>query len=522
MTAQPAGPARILIAGSSGVALGLLVALVTVLGMAVVRPVLLAFALGGIALLLPTFMMRDARAYWLFLLVLSIPFDISKNTTGWLVEQWTLLEEFGPPSSSVTSLDFYVTDVVLFAMLLPWLAELCVRRTTLYFPKIGYIYILYLVWAMIISLIGAPSLYLAIFEWCREALYFLSFVYLINNIVTRSQLRAVVGALLLGLVIETGTVITLFELDIGTESFLFSGIYGEHKDVPKAFNTQSSLYAEGSGESRTKRAVGTFGAPVLAAYYLEFILPVVLAYLIAAQRLREAILFAAVFGAGCAALYLTFSRSALVGLGAGSVVLFLVARWSGLISRKRFARGVLIFALFAAVAAPLVISSIEARSGTASRRLELIELALDAYWQQPFLPIFGGGLNNSTVVIKEGTQLTDKGRQATAQSIHSHYVVVVTEVGLVGFLLLYVFFGKIVMIALRSISVGEAEIKPLLVGIIGGLAGVAVHNLGDGLAGHATNTILWLYAALIIVTARRPRAERALPLPLIAREVPPP
>src|SRR5207237_9106804 len=81
MSIQAANPARPLAAGLAMVAIGVLVAVVTVLGLVLVRPVLLALAMGGIVVLIPTFIVRDERAYWLFLLVLSMPFDVYKRTT---------------------------------------------------------------------------------------------------------------------------------------------------------------------------------------------------------------------------------------------------------------------------------------------------------------------------------------------------------------------------------------------------------------------------------------------------------
>src|SRR5260370_2050119 len=109
-------------------------------------------------------------------------------------------------------------------MLLPWLARICLRREKLYFPKIGYLFVLYLAWALLGSLINADSLYLAIFELCRQALYFLSFVYLINNVATRLQFRAARWAVFLGLIIGAGTVIIFFELDIA-ESAVFARLH---------------------------------------------------------------------------------------------------------------------------------------------------------------------------------------------------------------------------------------------------------------------------------------------------------
>src|SRR5216683_1269263 len=216
---------RRLSSGYAIIVIGALVAIVTVLvlGLSLLRPVLLAFAFGGLVLLIPPLVMRDPRAYWLFLLVLSMPFDVSKRTTTWLVQPFDLYREFGMPATGTLSLDFYLTDVILVAMLLPWLARLCLRQDRIYFPKIGYTFVLYLAWALIISLIGAKSFYLSIFEWCREVLYFVAFIYIINNIITRSQLRAVIVGLFVGLAIASGTVISFFDIGIGTEATALSG-----------------------------------------------------------------------------------------------------------------------------------------------------------------------------------------------------------------------------------------------------------------------------------------------------------
>ena len=96
-------------------------------------------------------------------------------------------------------------------MLLPWLGRVCLRRTSLYFPKIGYLFVFYLAWALLVSLVNAMSLYLSMFELCRQFLWFLYFVYLINNVSTPLQFRSVVLAALLGFIISAGTVVAFFE-----------------------------------------------------------------------------------------------------------------------------------------------------------------------------------------------------------------------------------------------------------------------------------------------------------------------
>ncbi len=77
MGALPAIPARLPIGSFRVVSIGVLVGLASVVAVSLVNPPKLAFALGGLALLIATMAMKDAKVLWLFLLVLSIPFDIS-------------------------------------------------------------------------------------------------------------------------------------------------------------------------------------------------------------------------------------------------------------------------------------------------------------------------------------------------------------------------------------------------------------------------------------------------------------
>ncbi len=74
MSVRPAS-SRLLFVGFGIVGVGVLVALATDLGLTLLTPAKFGLAVGGFALLIPTMVMEDPKAYWLFLLVLSIPFD---------------------------------------------------------------------------------------------------------------------------------------------------------------------------------------------------------------------------------------------------------------------------------------------------------------------------------------------------------------------------------------------------------------------------------------------------------------
>jgi hypothetical protein len=496
--------AKSLIAATSIVALGVLLALVTIMVMSD-SPVRLVALLGVIALLLPTLMVKEKKAYWLFLLVLSMSIGLNARTTRWLADVGTLFHDYGPPARESLSLDLYLADIFLIAMLVPWLARLMLKRAKFFFPKIGYLFILYLAWALIISLIEARSVYLAAFEWCREVLFFLSFVYLINNVVTRAHFRAVALALVVGLTLHSAIIIGFFQLGIGTETNVFAALYSTPGLVTGKKSLALPQTQTGEGASRA-RSTGVFSHPAEAAYYLGYTLPVVFGLIVASVRVRARVLAGAIVASGCLALYLTFSRSGLLAFLVGVVAFFLIGRWSALISRRIFTWSAWVFALAAVVSIPVIVKGLDTRPKALSARLELIEMTLAIYQERPLMLILGVGLSNSTAVMRD--DWGQKNRLYRNLNLHTYYLVVLTEVGIIGFLLFFTFVGQIGMIALRSAREADPEMKPLLVGITVGLVSWAAQNLGDHFGYHVAGAVFWLYAGLIVAIARQ-----ALPRP---------
>jgi hypothetical protein len=503
--------------GGFGIVVGaVFVGLATDLAVEQLSMVKFAFILGAFALLIPTMLLKNAKAFWLFLLVLTMPLDISK----WLTtaqDPQALVDQYGMPASGTISVTLYLTDVVLMAMLLPWLVRISLRRERFYFPKIGYLFVFYLAWALLVSVINAESFYLSMIALWRETLYFLSFIYLINNVTTRLQFRTVVVAIFLVLIIGAGSVITFFELGIGTDYIAFSGLRDQPPPAASRFpkpgktpvtqnltvNIQGGLGSEYRGQgSAIKRSQGIFAHPAVAAALCGLMLPIVLAYLFAARTHRDRILFFMVWVGGVTGLVLTFSRAGLLAFIVGTVVCFAVAGWSGLISRRVFARGTVILIGTAVLSMPLAVIYLQTRPESYDMRFNLFWAALQGYWQDPIL---GVGLNNSTAAMKAGKQeLQDLGiKIAKIESVDNHYLALLTEVGPVGFILFFVFFGKLVMIALRAMQQDAVEMKPLLVGIIGGFASVATQDVADNaIAPHTIAAPVWLFAALIVATAR--------------------
>ena len=502
--------AGLLLGGLGVVACGVLVALATDVALDRLSPAKVCFLLGGFALLIPTLVLKNAKAFWLFLLVVSIPFDISKWLTAGLVDPQSLVDKYGMPASGTVSLELYLTDVILIPMLLPWLVRLCLRRETLYFPQMGNIFLLYLGWALLVSMVNAVSFYMSVIELCRQILYFLSFVYLVNNVQTGLQLRAVAVAVFLGLVVGAGTVIVFFQMGVGTEYIAFASLRDRPTTKPPNqiltvhASEQPGIASEFRAQAgQIKRSQGIFRHPAVAASFFGLTLPLVLAYLVAARTKRDRLLFGIVFVWGVAGLVLTFSRGGVLGFIVGILVFVVVGGWSRLIPRRTLSLAALLLAGAAALSIPFLLAYFTARTESYDMRFQLFWAALQGYWQHPIL---GVGLNNSTAAMREGKQvLWDMGVKMPAwESTDSHYLALLTEVGPLGFVLFFVFFGKIVLIALRAMRQVQSEMKPLLVGIVAGFASLLTQDVSDDAwAAHAISALVWLFAALVVVIARR-------------------
>jgi len=277
-----------------------------------------------------------------------------------------------------------------------------------------------------------------------------------------------------------------------------------------SYNDNLTLYGTGRrfgpadrGQgSEIKRSQGMFRHPAIPASLCGLTLPIVLAYLIAARNNRDRTLCFTVFVLGITALVLTFSRAGAIGLTVGTLVFFAVGGRSGLISRRVLIPGIVALAMAFAVSIPLLLVYFGARPGAFLMRFYMFEAALQGYSEHPIL---GVGLNNSTAAMKAGRQaLIDIGiPMPRTEPADSFYLAVLAEVGPIGFILFFAFFGKIVMIALRAMRDVVIDMKPLLVGIVAGIASLATQNIADApMAGHAVSAMLWLFAALIVAIAR--------------------
>ncbi len=333
-------------------------------------------------------------------------------------------------------------------------------------------------------------------------MYLIFVVYIANNIISRTQFRSLRFALIAGLLIAATSIIIFFSLGLGSEFNLFSDILYGNSETGTGTLTVSE---EGTGKTLA-RSSGFFKHPAHAAYYLEYILPIMLLGTLAAQSIRERLFIGAVFLTGVAALILTFSRSGMVGFLVATTILLPIARWSQLISRRLFAWIIVIAVLAAAASTPLLIDFLQSRPEAFSLRWTLVERSVDTFLERPFS---GVGLNNSSAAT-EGSRIK-VGDKYQTNIVHNHYLIVLVEVGIIGFFLFCGFFSLVIVTALRHLSTATTEAKVILGGIVAALTGIAFHNLADPFGGHSTQTMLWLYVGVIFAvchqTSTSPRPE---------------
>ena len=201
-------------------ALGLIVAAGVVLVMTQTRPIFSALALAGLIMFLPTLILKDVKRYWFTLFILSFLFDnISKRLTSGLVDPIELSAMFGIPPNGNLSIHLHLSDLILIAMMIPWLLRVLTHRQRFHFPTIGFLAVGYLLWALFASLTRSESLTLTMFELFHQTVYFVMFLFVVNNIDRRGMVRAVIQACLAVLVLESIVIILMFSF----QSFAFFG-----------------------------------------------------------------------------------------------------------------------------------------------------------------------------------------------------------------------------------------------------------------------------------------------------------
>ena len=157
------------------------------------RPLLVALAIAGLLVLAGSLLFKNAQLYWLTIFVACLQLDVKKN----LGDGVAVMDALGIDYMQYDFVpEIRASDLAMLMLTGIWIFDVVVNKRRFYFPKIAWIAVAYLAWAMLSS-VKAPSAYLSFVELSRQLKFFFVFLYAANNIKTSSTLSWM-GLVLLG------------------------------------------------------------------------------------------------------------------------------------------------------------------------------------------------------------------------------------------------------------------------------------------------------------------------------------
>ncbi|MFQ5706570.1 MAG: O-antigen ligase family protein [bacterium] len=370
----------------------------------------------------------------------------------------------------------YAFDAVLFILYALWIKESNgFARPPVYWGKVTLPTILILIWTCVsfINAISATMTGLGLFMIIKA---FMMYLYVVNHIVTKKDLRMAVNWLLGGL--------------------LFQGVLGLVQ-----FTTGSSLGLEFAGAlvkekhlSGLTRIRGTLGMPNHFGAWLALLFPLSISLFIFEHKSRQKAFygFAALFG--CFAVLLSFSRSAWAGIIGGTVIFLIIIIFKRLMKPRYFlALGVatIIIAGLVVYFWPLIMRRFEAGS-TGKYRMLMIDIAFDIF-KENFL--YGVGLHNYRFHSIQ--------RFRFWHPVHNTYLRLLAETGLPGL----VFFLMLVFVSIReSYKMLRSKVKFIFTVALGTLASLVAFlftiNFGPEYQHYRIKVLFWVIIGVVFSLRR--------------------
>jgi len=359
------------------------------------------------------------------------------------------------------------------------------------------------------ALLKAEYQSLSLAELVHDFKYFAAFVYFANFLDSRRRIGSVVDLVVFSLALEVAITLGLWSLGYSRDSLadrLGLGVSHEYEFLRSE--------EQGIEVAENFRASGTFGAASHLAMYLQTVWPLALAMLLVTPRPWRKLGYFVLFAGATLAVFVTRSRSGLIGVAAGLAVLVPMARWRG-----RFPNRAVLLTGYAALALGVALSGpiydyLTLRPDTFYQRFILLEQGRKLIAGDPLL---GVGPNNSTaarVAYAARNPAVDSRSRAIAPNddlypIHNQWMVTASERGLIGLALGISFLLAVAWAAWRLSASTDWWISGLAMAAIASIVALGAHLMGDHFVGNAAHTMLWLWCAVIVAIGRIDREADA-------------
>ena len=464
----------------------------------ILKPIWILLVLSGFLIFMLTFLVKDAKLYWIVLFIFAIQFDLKKT----LIDGLKVLEDL-----HIDYLQFIFvpeirfSDLIMIVLLASWIYNIVVDKKDFEFPRVGWFAVGFLAWSCL-SMLRAPYIYLSLIELIRQCKFFLVYVYIVNNVNSRRVVKGIFVVLLISLVLQGGVTLIRYQLQY-FEPF-FGKSFGRND---MTMSMRQLIINPGTIESRA--SFGTFTSGAITDQFFLLLLPIALMCCCKNPVFAKRWIFFPISLVGFLGMYVTYSKTSLIAFMAEITLYFYFGLRRGCISKKTGLMLFFLVGLAIPILLPYLHNYMNRKNENILIRFEQYRLACSMILSSPLI---GVGLNNSTVVSRTYTEYShspvDPVSQATDAPIHSFFLNLLTEIGVVGFVLYIIFFICICRAAWRLSRLRRNPetaflATVLLVAIMGLASGILTNPLFED----AIQTLLWIYAGIIVAFTRREEAN---------------
>lgn len=465
----------------------------------------LLVVLGALTLFLPTLLLSDTKAYWLTLFVLALQLDVKRNLIdGLAVIRALKLETF--PWTIVP--EIRVSDIPLFALLLAWVVSVGAGRASFRIGTPAWPAIVFLGWAGL-SVSGAPHVYLGLVELLRQCKFFLIYLYASNTMTSPRWIKRVWVLLLLILLVQGGVTLARYQFQYFDSPF--GQAFGRTESLVE--DEREQLLVDPKQAHGLRAAYGTISTPVVTAKFLLISLPFALLLCCWNPFFSRRWIFVALAVIGLLALYVTYSRTSLLAAALVLALTFLLLIRRRLIAPRTAMACVLLALLGGLLLTPKIHAYLYRKEENVFIRFEQYDIAMAMIRDHPVL---GVGVNNSAIVAHtynpESYSPASYLRRVTEQPIHSFYLALLAEIGIVGFLAYLAFFSRIALEALRlSRSSPTRETAFFGAAVFLAIAGLGAGVLTNPLWEDSSQSLAWFLAGMVVALRRQESMPPARP-----------
>lgn len=389
-------------------------------------------------------MIKKVRTYLFYFLLLLLPTQLGRH----FFFDFSLLSGI---RSDYLAPTVFLTDVIIFLIILFGLFEIKIWNLFRN-SNFGFRIFIFLVCYLLFNVLVVASNKWAAFYKLFKIIEFILLGIVIVKI--KPRIQYVIYTLSIGVIYSSFIAVFQFWQQKSVGGLLYW--LGERTFT--AFSPGIAAYSIGG--RLMLRPYATFPHPNVLGGFLAVMLPVILFYIFQNRKgldYLNILWFVIVLLSGFTALIISFSKLAWLAVFVGMSCVFVMKSDRVRNTAKKYQRLFFLFILFLMIFSVVILFIIQPGWENWTERLNLAKGALNVIVNNPF---FGVGLNNSTIRLKEF--IPSSFGLYIFQPVHNVYLLILTEVGLVGFSMLLIVLTILYRKILSADKIAVIAISQLL------------------------------------------------------------